>query len=227
MTDKPAEQKMGAELSSVLSFIPSAYYDLIARVCPGMAFWVTLSYKMDFIISFSPTKTQISVSGADVFILILLSYVSGIVLTGFCVIWDALSIFILERAPFCKALNLGSAATFTQRWKQVSVNIDQVSQTNDFAGRILVKAMAEVTLCQNLLTGLIVLACIGSFSGGEKFYAFQPYYHYYLAIGCSLFVAMLFRQAMFLGRVMDLHGLYIISIPPPSVSGQEVASVVK
>jgi hypothetical protein len=38
MTDKPGEQKMGAELSSLLNFIPSAYYDLIARVCPGMAF---------------------------------------------------------------------------------------------------------------------------------------------------------------------------------------------
>lgn len=37
MADKPAEQKMGPELSSVLNFIPSAYYDLIARVCPGLA----------------------------------------------------------------------------------------------------------------------------------------------------------------------------------------------
>ncbi|KPU61482.1 hypothetical protein AN403_5476 [Pseudomonas fluorescens] len=33
MEDKPDEQKMGAELSSLLNFIPSAYYDLIARVC--------------------------------------------------------------------------------------------------------------------------------------------------------------------------------------------------
>jgi hypothetical protein len=216
MADKPDEQKMGAELSSLLNFVPSAYYDLIARVCPGMAFWVTLSYKMDFIIT--PGKPQTLVSGADLFILILLSYVSGIVLTGFCVIWDAISIFILERAPFCTALNLASAATFTQRWKQVSVSIDQVSKANDTAGRILVKAMAEVTLCQNLLTGLIVLACIGSFSGDLKFYAFQPYYPYYLAIGCSLFCAMLFRQAMFLGRVMDLHGLYLVSVHPPATS---------
>ncbi|RON24575.1 hypothetical protein BK660_02575 [Pseudomonas brassicacearum] len=216
MADKSEEQKMGSELSSLLNFIPSAYYDLIARVCPGMAFWVTLSYKMDFIISFSPEKPQTSVSGADLFILILLSYVSGIVLTGFCVIWDAVSIFILERAPFCTALNLANAATFTQRWKQVSVSIDQVSQANDTAGRILVKAMAEVTLCQNLLTGLIVLACIGSFSGNLKFYAFGPYYIYYLAIGCSLFIAMMFRQAMFLGRVMDLHALYFGSVYPPA-----------
>jgi hypothetical protein len=210
MAEKPDEQKMGAEPSSLLNFIPSAYYDLIARVCPGMAFWVTLSYKMDFLVSFSSDKPQAAVSGADLFILILLSYVSGIVLTGFCVIWDAISIFILEREPFRTALNLASAATFTQRWKQVSVSIDQVSQANDTAGRVLVKAMAEVTLCQNLLTGLIVLACIGSFSGGTQFYAFQPYYHYYLPIGCSLFCAMLFRQAMFLGRVMDLHALYSV-----------------
>lgn len=218
MTDKPAEQKMGAELSSLLNFIPSAYYDLIARVCPGLAFWVTLSYKMDLIIRFSPSKPQTSIAGADLFILILLSYVSGIVLTGFCVIWDAISIFILERVRFCSALNLASAATFTQRWKQVSVSIDQVSKANDSAGRILVKAMAEVTLCQNLLTGLIVLACIGSFSENEKFFAFLPYYHYYLVIGGSLFCAMLFRQAMFLGRVMDLHALYIVSAFPPAVS---------
>jgi hypothetical protein len=144
--------------------------------------------------------------------------VSGIVLTGFCVAWDAISIFILERAPFCTALNLASAATFTQRWKQVSLSIDQVSQANDNAGRVLVKAMAEVTLCQNLLTGLIVLACIGSFSDNSKFYAFQSYYLYYITIGFSLFFAMLFRQAMFLGRVMDLHGLYIVNIYPPATT---------
>ncbi|QFG31794.1 hypothetical protein F6476_22770 [Pseudomonas umsongensis] len=163
---------------------------------------------MDFIISCSPDKPQASVSGADLFILILLSYVTGIVLTGFCVFWDAASIFILERAPFCTTLNLASAATCTQRWNQVSVSIDQVSITNDTVGRILVKAMAEVPLCQNLVTGLIVLACIGSFSGGTKFYAFQPYYHYYLLSFCSLFCAMLFRQAMFLGRVMDCTRIF-------------------
>ncbi|WP_263863803.1 hypothetical protein [Pseudomonas umsongensis] len=44
MADKPYEQIIGSELSSLLNFIPRAYYDLIARVCPGMAFWVTLSY---------------------------------------------------------------------------------------------------------------------------------------------------------------------------------------
>ena len=212
MPDKPPEQKMGAELSSLLNFIPSAYYDLIARVCPGMAFWVALSYKMGFMIT--PGKPPGLVSGADLFILILLSYVSGIVLTGFCVIWDAISIFIFQREPFGPALNLTNAATFTQRWKQISVSIDQVSQANDTAGRILVKAMAEVTLCQNLLTGLIVLAFIGSFSGGDKFYAFQPYCLYYLTIGGSLFFAMLFRQAMFLGRVMDLHRLYTVNTYP-------------
>jgi hypothetical protein len=171
---------------------------------------------MGFMIT--PGKPQALASGADVLILILLSYVSGIVLTGFCVIWDAISIFILQRAPFGTALNLANVATFTQRWKQVSVSIDQVSQANDTAGRILVKAMAEVTLCQNLLTGLIVLACIGGFSGGNKFYAFQPYYLYYLAIGGSLFFAMLFRQAMFLGRVMDLYTLYTVSVCPPATT---------
>jgi hypothetical protein len=216
MTDKPAEQKMGAELSSLLNFIPSAYYDLIARVCPGMAFWVALAYKMDFIIT--PSKPNALASGADLFILILLSYVSGIVLTGFCVIWDAISIFILERVPFCKVLNLDNGATFTQRWKQVSVHIDQVGKANDTAGRILVKAMAEVTLCQNLLSGLIVLMFIGFFSDGVKFYAVQPYYLYYSFIGGALFLAMMFRQVMFLGRVMGLHALYTDNIPPPSIT---------
>lgn len=217
MPDKPDEQKGGAEVSSLLNFIPSAYYDLIARVCPGMAFWVALSYKLNIIISFSPAKQQATLSGADLFILILLSYVSGIVLTGFCIFWDILSIFILEREPFRTVLNLANSATFTQRWKQVSVNIDQVSKENDTAGRILVKAMAEVTLCQNLLSGLIVLVCIGTISGGDAFYALQlekNYCWYYLAIGFSLFVAMLFRQAMFLGRVMDLHAIYIIEVSP-------------
>lgn len=213
MADKPEEKKISSELSSLLNFIPSAYYDLIARVCPGLAFWVALFYQLELI--GTPDNPLPSLSGADLFILIVLSYVSGIVLTGFCIAWDWLSIFILAFPPVRKTLNLPGGATFFQRWKLVLFSMDQVSKENDSAGRVLVKAMAEVTLCQNLLTGLIVLAGIGVLSNDEHLYAVGLSYCHYLLIGGSLFLAMVFRQAMFIGRVMGMHAIYCTAAPSP------------
>ncbi|MNN61066.1 hypothetical protein D3C81_1762830 [compost metagenome] len=56
MADNPAQQKIGAELSSLLNFIPSAYYDLITRACREMAFWGAL-YEMSFLINYSSDKS--------------------------------------------------------------------------------------------------------------------------------------------------------------------------
>lgn len=214
MADKPEEKKISSELSSLLNFIPSAYYDLIARVCPGLAFWVALFYQMKFI--GTSDKPLASLSGADLFILVVLSYVSGIVLTGFCLFWDWLSMFILAFPPVRKTLNLSASTTFFQRWKHVLFSMDQVSKENDSAGRVLVKAMAEVTLCQNLLTGLIVLAAIGALSNDEQLHAVGLNYFHYLLIGGSLFLATVFRQAMFIGRVTGMHAIYCTTAPSPA-----------
>jgi hypothetical protein len=210
-------------LTSLMNFVPSAYYDLIARICPGMAFWIALSFKMSIFPEISRKTTVDELTGTTLIILIILSYVSGIAFTGFCIVWDWISIPIITTTKLMKShLGLDQPDTpFTSKWKMISRKIDEVIKESDGAGKVLTKAMAEVTLCQNLLTGLVVLLFIGFFSEGESF--FDPrassYRIYYLLIFGALFLSMIFRQIMFLGRVKDLHELYApktISFPKTS-----------
>ncbi|HSI46833.1 MAG TPA: hypothetical protein VLA61_01025 [Ideonella sp.] len=208
---KPEKEKSESGLSSLMNFVPSAYYDLIARVCPGMAFWVALSFKASLISGVNP-KALIEFSGAMLFVLIALSYVSGIVLTGFTVVWDWVSLMCLSTTKMMRkhlGLEAPRSTPFSSRWKAVSLHIDAVVKEDDGAGRVLVKAMAEVTLCQNLLSGLLVLACIGHYSQDQRFFAPLRYMEFYIPIAFALFLSMLFRQAMFLGRVKDLYELYV------------------
>ena len=207
-----AKGKAEGGLASMMNFVPSAYYDLIARVCPGMAFWVALSYKTPVLSGPDQTAALEGLSGPMIFLLVILSYVSGIVLTGFSLVWDWLSlrIFMLNsKTKVHLGLNVGIEESFTDKWKRISNHIDDVIKVDDGAGRVLVKAMAEVTLCQNLLSGLGVLGFIGWLSEGARFFNPVTYHDFYWPIALALFLSMMFRQAMFLGRVKDLHRLYV------------------
>ena len=217
MSELPKGKKEGGEkgesgLGSLMNFIPSAYYDLIARVCPGIAFWVAIWIQAPLIPGLNLKQPALEISGPILFILLLLSYVSGIVLTGFCVIWDFVSLICLTRTmQMRKLLGLkGLDTKFTDRWTIIAKRIDEVIKEDENAGRILVKAMAEVSLCQNLLSGLCVLAGIGFFSS-KHFASPVENAWYFLSIGAALFVSMVFRQAMFLGRVRHLHAMYVPS----------------
>lgn len=206
--------KGGGDFSSLLNFIPSAYYDLIARVCPGMAFWLAIAYAGKIAVGASDQtlwQWMNTLSGAMLFILIVLSYVSGIVLTCTSLIWDLLSFFILSSIPRLRdhlGLTRPSKGGFMDIWKAVSVHIDEVEKEDADAGRVLVKAMAEVTLCQNLLSALIILAIVGLLPGHQWSLPPADNAFLYWGTGVLLFLAMMFRQIMFLSRVKDLHILY-------------------
>ncbi len=218
---KSGNEKSESGLSSLMNFVPSAYYDLIARVCPGMAFWVALSFKASLVSGLNP-KALNEFSGPVLFVLIALSYVSGIVLTGFTVVWDWVSLMFLSATKTMRShlgLDAPKSTPFSSRWKVVSLHIDAVIKEDEGAGRVLVKAMAEVTLCQNLLSGMLVLAFIGHYSQDSRFFAPLLYTEFYIPIALALFLSMLFRQAMFLGRVKDLYELYVpvrLSFPSPA-----------
>jgi hypothetical protein len=76
--------------SGLWNSIPSLYYDLIARICPGMAFLIALSVQeSDTTQHFSLTKLP-TFSVASVVVLVALSYLVGMVLTGVSFVWDLL-----------------------------------------------------------------------------------------------------------------------------------------
>lgn len=209
-----SKEKSESSWAGLMNFVPSAYYDLIARVCPGMAFWVAIaSMKFHAATTTESTKIINELSGPQLFVLLILSYISGIALTGFSVVWDAISIWILKFNSTVADKIFSSSNNgwkFTDLWGATSLKIDQVLKKSDEAGRLLFKGLAEVTLCQNLLTGLIVLMCIGWASAGTHFYNPWDNYAwvYFLLIEFTFFVSMVFRQAMFLGRIKNIHEIY-------------------
>nr|BFD41216.1 hypothetical protein FFPRI1PSEUD_27150 [Pseudomonas sp. FFPRI_1] len=214
--DKSANQsgkgESGGGLTSIMNVVPSVYYDLIARICPGMAFWIALSFKYPILPGVEQQDVPSAITGALLIMLVILSYVSGIVFSGFAVLWDLLSIAVLtctRNMTELLGLNSRQPLPFTRKWKIVSKNIDQVAKANEGAGKVLVKAMAEVTLCQNLLTGFVALAVLELSYKTPNFIPIPQYKTLYFCIAVALVTSMLFRQAMFLGRVKDLHELYV------------------
>lgn len=207
--------KGSSDFSSLLGFIPSAYYDLIARVCPGMAFWLAIAYAGKLAVG--PSNETLwqwmnSLSGAMLFILIAMSYMSGIVLTCTTLVWDLLSFFLLSRNKRLRQhLDLipPCGGGFMEIWKAVSIRIDKVEKADSDAGRVLGKAMAEVTLCQNLLSALFILALVGQITDRQWFLPLQGNVLLYWAAAVLLFLAMIFRQIMFLGRVKDLYDIHV------------------
>jgi hypothetical protein len=204
-SEKKSDDK---SLSGLAGFVPTAYYDLIARVCPGVAFWVALSFKSPLFGNFGATK---DLSGTSLFILLLLAYLSGIVLTGFSWIWDRLCFYLLTRDKVLSE-HLGlphrKKSSFAAQWTLIGRNIDEVAKASPEAGKTLVKGLAEVTLCENLLTGLIVLAILGFASSGKWFYSPTDYPWQFAAAAVALFLSVAFREMMFVGRVKLAHELH-------------------
>lgn len=202
-----AEMHGAASFSSLLNVIPTVYYDLIARICPGMAFWVALSFVSPV---FGKLSDLGSLSAANLFILIVLSYLSGIVFTGFSIVWDAFSLIVFSFSQgMQQLLGLNGSKGLASQWQRIAQKMEALAKKSEDPGRIVTKALAEVALCQNLLTGLVVLSIIGFISAGRHFYLPSEFIFPYVLIGISLLVSMLFRQAMFLGRVQALYTMYV------------------
>jgi hypothetical protein len=83
--------------------------------------------------------------------------------------------------------------------------MDTVSARDPEAGRTLAKTLAEVALCENLLTALFVLIALGMAYPETLF--FSPGCHAILltVLGVALVVAVFFRGVMFLGRVSSIY----------------------
>lgn len=202
-SEKKPEDKSAGGLAGI---VPTAYYDLIARVCPGVAFWVALSFCSPIFGTVAVTK---DLSGASLFILLLLSYLTGIVLTGFSWLWDRLCLFVLTRSTdLSEELGLDGTEAFSKQWSVIGRKMDEVMVVSGEAGKTLVKGLAEVTLCENLLTALLVLAALGVASKSAWFYSPEQYPWQFLLAALALLLSVVFRQMMFVGRVKLAHEIH-------------------
>jgi hypothetical protein len=200
----------GSVVTSLLNFVPSMYYDVIARICPGAVFWIALLQKNNFINS---ADELINFAAPVFFMLIFLGYVVGTVVTGFGFLWDLILFSILSLSGQTRGLlNVEnfSKMNLSDKWKLVFERIDKIGQKNELAERTLIKALAEVALCQNLLSELIILTVIGVFTNGHAFYSLLDYPGYYIIVLTTLLAAMIFRQIVFLGRVNNMYRIYVI-----------------
>jgi len=172
-------------LSSLGQLIPSVFYDLIARVCPGVAFLVALFWHKRHAI-----EHLVHNAWVGFFLLLGAGYIAGLLLTTLSLLWTVL-------------IGLPIQCAFNIRINEWSRN-DEIAEVNPEAGTTLAKMQAEATLAQNLLTGFVVLwiavekgaLCLG------------PIKHYPWAIFPVLGGSVVFRTAVYLGRQQKLYEMY-------------------
>jgi hypothetical protein len=137
-------------LEQLGSAIPSLYYDLIARVVPGLTL-LGIAYLG------TPQRSHVAAaaarfdSAAAILATIILAYVVGILVTPLgSLIFEAPGILAARRRPELKKY------ASDRLW----LIIDTVETKNASVASTLAKMAAEVTLCQNILAGTFVLLLI-------------------------------------------------------------------
>jgi hypothetical protein len=132
-------------LEGLGKIIPSAYYDLIARVCSGVPFLAILLWEHRG--SFG------DVTWAKLTLVLGVGYIVGLVLTPLSFLWGLLQLLVRRvlKMPAWK-------------WREGPQLSDLISAKNKEAGATLAKMQAEAILCQNLFTAFLLLIIINKFS---------------------------------------------------------------
>ena len=207
---KPEKSKAPEGLVSLLTLIPNAYYDLIARVAPGLVLIVAITMYQWHSEIFTKDGLSNLATTPVLVVALLLSYMIGMILTGIAFIWDFISFIILlelwnsSMTPKWWCL----CSRFMQKWAAYSSDMDGVGKANEAAGATLAKMMAETSLCENLLSGLLVLGGVGTMSDGTAFYRPEKYIKEYATLAALLLVAVLYRQKLYVGRVKSMRATY-------------------
>jgi polyferredoxin len=206
---KGEKSKSQEGLVAFLNLIPTVYYDLIARVAPGLTLLIALvAFKWGRDI---PAKESLSIVATTpaLVVILLISYVLGMILTSAAFFWDFLSFFVLGMLFGNSKLGWWCLfGRFTEAWAKCSNEMDEVAKLNEGAGSTLGKMMAETSLCENLLSGLLVLVAIGWLSAGVHFYHPNQYPILYGSMATLLVFGVLYRQRVFVGRVSSMLSVH-------------------
>jgi hypothetical protein len=142
--------------TSVLTIIPEMFYDLLARVFPGMALVLAFSVYSADIQNSIPAVIPLS---TNVFVLLVLSYLAGMILNAVSAL---LSLGVLPFSLWVSGkiqLDIGAAGTKDSFVKYAAVaakRLDDISIWKVEAARVLIKMTAEVEICQSLAAGILV-----------------------------------------------------------------------
>jgi hypothetical protein len=152
-------------MDKVIGVIPEVFYDLIGRIIPGTLFIVFFSFISDPCNKFSlelffkhiSNLVQKDIHPLSVFILILLAYVVGAILSSvgsFCfILLGCLMPKLYLAIPFLRKFKFNSISTRT---------IYRLSQKQDgsFLVSKLLKMQAEMALTEGLMIASLVLICL-------------------------------------------------------------------
>jgi hypothetical protein len=141
-------------LKDVGSVIPSVYYDLIARIGPGVPLVILLAWDSKNELSW---LEDVLGSAGVILLVIMAGYLVGLLLTPASGVLCAIPILII-RQFMRRAIGLSDY----RFWDilgvsgKISDRTDAVGLWNKDAGLTLAKMSAEAILCQNLLFGLLL-----------------------------------------------------------------------
>lgn len=138
---------MGSLAEKVPEVLPSFYYDLVARLVPGTAV-VLLSTYLGLPGTDGLVKADL-LSGVGILLLLGLGYLVALLLTP---LGTLLGLLISRIANVSR----NDKITLDELWTLV----DSLQSTNPSAATTLSKMAAEVTLCENLLAGLLAILAV-------------------------------------------------------------------
>lgn len=190
--------KASEVLGSLITAIPTVYYDLIARVVPGLVLWMLVVWPHER--TTTPTLSWIAATVPDnIFVLILVGYATGIFLSCVGNVWDFVFTALYKALPSVRGpLGLDTGSVIAN-WQSVMVRMDTVASTDEKIERTLTKALAETALLQNLLTGAILATTLHAIT------SLNWSIIYWVGGTIVLLIGTGFRQAFFFGRVKAAH----------------------
>jgi hypothetical protein len=128
-------------LDGLGKIIPSIYYDLIARVCAGVAFVTVLLWDHRSLLG--------DVTWAKITLLLGAGYIVGLVITPLSLPWGLFQLLVRRMLKMPD-----------WDWHEGPSLSDQITARDKQAGGTLGKMQAESVLCENLFSGFLLLTIL-------------------------------------------------------------------
>lgn len=140
---------MSDAIEKLAAVVPSAYYDVVARIVPGAS--IIAAFMWVHKTSLDTVATRTGVRGAGLAaVAIGASYLLGLLLTPLgSLVCEGPIVVVAKLIPRSGLADLSSA----RLWKAIA----EVDAYQPQAGATLAKMSAEAALCQNLLAGVLVV----------------------------------------------------------------------
>jgi hypothetical protein len=186
-------EESGTEtLEKAAGIVPTLYYDIIARIIPGVAFLLALSWKQQ-----TELSNWIKVGSWSVVLFIFLAYLAGMLLTAVGLVFDFAWYWLSTRLNW-----------LWSPW-DIGLKIDELFRRNASVGNSVLKMYAETTMFENLLAAIAIcwLYSLG---------AHLPIMNHWLAMAVSLVLALVGLVSRVLGVNSRAHlACSMCEITPP------------